>query len=91
MNRNNLLKCFPKQKIYKYKNAIILYFTSSYNSYLVLHSICCNSPHHVVSVTTDEKYKRTGKLQKLLPQCHQELKPIPTNTYIQTYSIGHSL
>lgn len=87
MNRNNVLKCFSKAKNI-YKNAMILYFTNSHNSYLFLHSIYCNSPHHVVSVTTGEKYKRTRILQKLWPQYHQELELIPTNTYIQTYSFG---
>ena len=57
---------------------MILYFTNSHNSYLFLHSIYCNSPHHVVSVTTGEKYKRTRILQKSWPQYHQEL-----DTYIQ--------
>lgn len=90
MNRNNVLECFSKAKNI-YINAMILYFTNSHNSYLFLHLICCSSPHHVVSVTTGEKYKRTRILQKLWPQYHQELEPIPTNTYIQTYSFGHSL
>ena len=71
MNRNNILKYFSQAKNI-YKNAIILYLTHSHNSYLFIHSVCCNIPHHVVSVTTGEKYKRTGKLQKLWPQYHQE-------------------